>query len=787
MRQFFLNVFVALSTFPRSFSYRKIGAYMPVSDVLEHSQITFDVAQFGLTLAGENPDYAGAKILYEKGNHSCKSTTNVRTLQSFAVKDLSGETFYDAASAAGLSSPQWWNEWMLDALSGTGVFEGLSTTKRVTSLKKGILGLVTLYASHELESAIFKAADVALRGNSGGGTAAHAWDEGWAFYYGADESGSNSPWEVAKKRDGDFPDGSRVHVDIVAQFNAGLMAVRNETFDIDVAKKARDTIYALWTVTYLRAALKYLEIIEHTYQEKAHAEGYAYYRAIDGWLAAKDTTAAASMRAALDIRKTDVVAGTFCDAKAKVEAAYEALGIDCAVVGLFSGSKMTCDRACSAPLAAPFPVGAASAPVVAGTEVEVSCMSPQTTTEQPEIDEADVEHLRCDWGCYDEEDELCHSGVSQSQCAEIYGHVDWAPRCSCRRDDGSIVDNVQSGGGGSTKLYFSVPAFVVLFRESLEVTILLVIMLQFLRKSLDDGTIDVTSYQAFRRDVWLGTSLGGLVALGMGAVALVLARLLYDSFQGDGELIFEGCVTLAASGILTYLAVSFYKMIHNKEARELKLRQRIEVALSKSSVDQMSKRAFFFLAFTTGLREGMESIVFLVSVVPDLKDLSSLPLPIVAALVLSRLCGFCFFKGTNNLALGRFMKGCSGLLLFIGAGLFMSGTHKFQELGVFGVWSPRSDRPWINGQVWNWSGFANDKSNRFFVLLRALFGYQDRPTPLELFAYCMFWVLAIAVCCVVVLQARQRDACGKEMSDGSDGSCEQEAHAKDEVQPSVSV
>jgi high-affinity Fe2+/Pb2+ permease len=60
------------------------------------------------------------------------------------------------------------------------------------------------------------------------------------------------------------------------------------------------------------------------------------------------------------------------------------------------------------------------------------------------------------------------------------------------------------------------------------------------------------------------------------------------------------------------------------------------------------KHAFFVLAFTTGLREGLESIVFLVGVISDVKDLSSLPIPIISALVLSRLVGCCFFQGTKK-------------------------------------------------------------------------------------------------------------------------------------------
>ena len=29
----------------------------------------------------------------------------------------------------------------------------------------------------------------------------------------------------------------------------------------------------------------------------------------------------------------------------------------------------------------------------------------------------------CQWGCYDEEDEACHAGLTNMACAEIYGHL----------------------------------------------------------------------------------------------------------------------------------------------------------------------------------------------------------------------------------------------------------------------------------------------------------------------------------------------------------------------------
>ena len=71
-----------------------------------------------------------------------------------------------------------------------------------------------------------------------------------------------------------------------------------------------------------------------------------------------------------------------------------------------------------------------------------------------------------------------------------------------------------------------------------------------------------------------------------------------------------------------------------------------------------------------------------------------------------------------------FMRGSAILLMFIAAGFFSASMHQLQELDVFGIWSPRAERPWQNQQVWDARECCNDKTNRFFVLMRALFGWQ---------------------------------------------------------------
>jgi len=308
-----------------------LGAYKPVSNVHEHADMMLDVKAF--VSAVKEEDYVLAKQIYQKGGgQSCKSATKARTLQGFAQKDLSTESYAAAFySVETFKSVSWWDEWFMAGLDATGPWKDLAAKVRSVALQKGAMGLMSWYAAHELEAAVDKAKTVDKRVDT---IAPHAWDEGWAFYYGSGD-GSGSPWEVAKKRDADFPDGATVTEAILPYFNTGLVAVRTDTYDEDKAVESMNVIYDMWTVTYLRAALKYLSITEKSYNEKAHAEGYAYYLAIEGWVASKCPAGGKAMSDALAITKKDgdFKSGTYCNVKKEMEKCYKALRISCEMMG----------------------------------------------------------------------------------------------------------------------------------------------------------------------------------------------------------------------------------------------------------------------------------------------------------------------------------------------------------------------------------------------------------------------------------------------------------------------
>jgi hypothetical protein len=339
-----------------------LGDYHPASNVIEHSQITEDIAALNLAI-GLN-DFARAKEIYAEGQNSCKSTVQTRTLHGFvkestATGKLVGEAFFD--SFTGGDGPDaahgpipgtgrlnlavtFWDDFMIGALDGTGDFAGMSDAMRAVAVKKGALGVLTMYANYELESAIGKA----VGGSTADTEAPHAWDEGWAFYFGSLDDGVASAWEFAKKRDLDYAyeSGSTdpvglVVTDVIDDFyKHGLKYSRGTTgftVDVDEMIAARNNIYMGQALTAIRAGLKYAHKMQNPYSDEYHMEAYAYFLSAAGWIEQAHPGAASAVLALLDytLAEADLDANVYCAVREALIPAYASLGLDCDDVGVW--------------------------------------------------------------------------------------------------------------------------------------------------------------------------------------------------------------------------------------------------------------------------------------------------------------------------------------------------------------------------------------------------------------------------------------------------------------------
>jgi hypothetical protein len=343
-----------------------LGGYTPVSNVVEHSQIVYDIKD--ITMAANELEWANAKTIYQNGRYSCKSLSSVRNLQAFVnaatvESKLKGMAFFDSftggtgpAASHGVIAGNgrldlpltFWDDFVIGALDGTGDFVGLSDTMRKTAVKKGILGVLTMYTTRELESAISKA----VAGETADTQAAHAWDEGWAFYYGAlledgAYKGKYSAWEFTMKRDSDYGVDSNNNVVaaavegkslILSYFRQGLKASRNDTLSVTEMIAARDNIYRILALSSIRAALKYAYTTQASgYSAEYHMEAYAYFLAGAGWIEQASPGAASTVLDLLDFKKTEnqLNSTLYCAVKAALIPAYAPLGLDCEMVSTY--------------------------------------------------------------------------------------------------------------------------------------------------------------------------------------------------------------------------------------------------------------------------------------------------------------------------------------------------------------------------------------------------------------------------------------------------------------------
>ncbi len=260
------------------------GGYTYASNVDNHRMLMGDVCDIK-DLSGAY-DWDGVKDIYEDGKHAEKSDGSYRTLMGFA--DASGKNHaYDAYYGADGS----WNDFVSAAIDGTGPFEGESDTVRDQAVEKGIQnGVMTAYAIHELNAAIIKAE----AGNWGADDAQHAWDEGWAFYHGPDDSNHDydgcGPYATAAKRGGNFGTGDATNIATLAAMNAGLTALQNE--DMQGVVDARDEVLKNIVIVYSQASVRYaskmtddLAAGDTADYDKHQAEGHAFYRVIEAYVA----------------------------------------------------------------------------------------------------------------------------------------------------------------------------------------------------------------------------------------------------------------------------------------------------------------------------------------------------------------------------------------------------------------------------------------------------------------------------------------------------------------------
>lgn len=303
------------STAPASASTASVGiaGYHPVSDVKSHSEIDKDLKD----IAGLGSNWAEAKKIYEEGKNS-----GSRSLQGFSTK-FKNKASMQAEPMAVLVNNYWKRYDYADAvisaaLSGEDV-DRLGTYKsgvlastadaRKQMVKKGLLSSTWMYALHEVESALAKYEGGNLDLHKG---AAHALDEGWAFYAGSLEQGDKSgqlaytlgekfgPYFATYGYEMGTGGGSRVNLEMLYHFTAMERYIQ-QPGNSEALKDAAKCVRAQSKVPFIQGCLKYThqawskDMTDDAKLAKIKAEAWAFCITALPFLHEADPAAAAAV------------------------------------------------------------------------------------------------------------------------------------------------------------------------------------------------------------------------------------------------------------------------------------------------------------------------------------------------------------------------------------------------------------------------------------------------------------------------------------------------------------
>ena len=249
-------------------------------------------------------------------------------------------------------------------------------------------------------------------------------------------------------------------------------------------------------------------------------------------------------------------------------------------------------------------------------------------------------------------------------------------------------------------------SFLITLREGLEVSLVLAILISYLVKT---GRADETGA------VWRGTGLAAALCL----VAGIVIYTAIGGLHGTANQIVEGSIALAAACVLTWM---IFWMRANARSLGADLRTKVDAATTVT--------ALAAIAFVATVREGLETVLFLLSAETGSSSGAAVVVGGLLGLLASAVLGWMIYRGGNKLNLRRFFQVTGVLLILFAAGLAGKAVHEFREALDFRsgglidpAWSIESGL-WAEGTFYDFmKGFFGWHKETEWIRLITYFGY----------------------------------------------------------------
>ncbi|HEX4941777.1 MAG TPA: iron uptake transporter permease EfeU [Actinomycetota bacterium] len=258
-------------------------------------------------------------------------------------------------------------------------------------------------------------------------------------------------------------------------------------------------------------------------------------------------------------------------------------------------------------------------------------------------------------------------------------------------------------------------SFVIALREGIEAALIVSIVLAYLKQL---GASDRA------RLVWWGTGLAVALSASVGTAIFVAGA----EFEGTAEEVFEGLVTLAAVGVLTWMI--FWMRRQGSRIRS-ELQEKVDTAIVAGGL------ALAGLAFFAVLREGIETALFLFAATKGTAVEGTAVAPAtqvtgaILGLALAVVLGVLLYRGGIRMNLRSFFRVTGLILIVVAAGLFAFSLHELQEAG----WLPV-----LEAHAFDLSASLPDDTGAG-AILRGLVGYNADPTWLEVVGWTAYIVV----------------------------------------------
>ena len=275
----------------------------------------------------------------------------------------------------------------------------------------------------------------------------------------------------------------------------------------------------------------------------------------------------------------------------------------------------------------------------------------------------------------------------------------------------------------------ALPTFIVTLREGFEAALVVGIVMACLKKAAQT--------QLYR---WIYSDIVTGIAASI-AVGFLLSGVVSGVETAGG--IYAPVVKQLLEGIFGIVAIamlSWMLLWMTKQAKSLK--GEIEESITSALGNENSGKAVFLLIFIAVVREGFETVLFILAKFQQ--DWTLPALGAIAGLTLAAMMGVALFSLGVRINIRLFFQVMGIFLLLIVGGLVMGALKHFDAaLGLMSQLSPYNwclginDSCILGSQVWDGSNLLPDKEFPGIVL-KALFGYRQTLYLGQIIAYVAF-------------------------------------------------